>query len=211
MSTLSKQSIRKLCVDVDQPLITPFEPEKINVNGKSRGLSHASYDCAIAHDLVLGVNPAFILAKYAIKLAELEAQILPSTLQDVERSLKKQMAELRQFQAEELRNNPPMAALAHTIEDFWMPDNVQAQVADKSTYARLFISAFNTYFDPGFHGNATLELVNHSPEPITYKAGDPVCQFVFTWLDETTESPYRGKYQGQTKAAHGARFEEPSA
>lgn len=102
---------------------------------------------------------------------------------------------------------PGASELAHTHEDFHMPDNVCAFVVDKSTYARRFMSAMNTLIDPGFVGNLTLELVNHGKEPIDIKYGDPICQIVFHWLDAETDRPYAGKYQGQTKAAHPARFE----
>ena len=164
MSQLSAQSIKKLCQDTkwwglwpQTPMIYPFTAEKVVVNGKSYGLSSASYDVRIAHDL----------------------RILPWE-----------------------------ATLAYTIEDFYMPDNVVGYVCDKSTYARLFVSAFNTLFDPGFQGNATLELVNMGEDVIDIKAGDPICQLAFHWLDKKTDRPYSGKYQHQTKAAHGPRYEK---
>src|SRR5690606_30515109 len=108
---------------------------------------------------------------------------------------------------EELRNAPPHYSLAYTVEDFFMPHNVTADVADKSTYARLFVSAYNTFIDPGFQGNLTLEIVNDSAEYVHYKAGDPVCQIVFSWTDGKTDRPYDGKYQHQTKRAAPARLE----
>lgn len=110
--------------------------------------------------------------------------------------------------AHDLTLYPQEPALAHTIEDFKMPSNVAGFVVDKSTYARLFMSAMNTLIDPGFRGNLTLELVNHSEDRIFLKAGDPICQIVFQFLDEPTDRPYAGKYQHQTKASHGPRFEE---
>lgn len=187
MSRLSAQSIRELCTGFVPPMITPFEPEKVVVNGKSYGLSHASYDCRIAHDLTLGVHPGILMAQSMLRNDPYG-----------------RMVDL-------LDKNPPHFALAHTIEDFHFPDNVSGQVADKSTYARLFVSAFNTFFDPGFHGNATLELVNLSDKPVVYKAGDPVCQFLFDWLDKPTDNPYRGKYQNQPKKAVGPIFEGPKS
>jgi dCTP deaminase len=99
-------------------------------------------------------------------------------------------------------------ALAHTEEDLLIPTDVSAQVCDKSSYARVFCSAFNTFIDPGFKGNLTLELVNHGDKPVIIRKGDPIVQVLFTRLDQPTDRPYSGKYQHQTKAAHGARFEE---
>ncbi len=57
------------------------------------------------------------------------------------------------------------------------------------------MTLFNTLFDPGFVGNATLEIVNLSDQVVEIKAGDPICQFVFHWLDASTDRPYSGKYQ----------------
>lgn len=189
-SQLSAQSILELCLETNTPMIKPFVEHKMIVNGKSYGLSAASYDCRIDHDLILGINPAHILANHFMRHG----------------SFGKSNEEL----IATLKANPPMAALAYTMEDFWMPNNVAGAVCDKSTYARVFVSAFNTFFDPGFHGNGTLELVNHGTAPVIYKKGDPVCQFLFNWLDEPTMIPYNGKYQHQEKAAVGPRLEEPT-
>jgi dCTP deaminase len=99
------------------------------------------------------------------------------------------------------------SALAHTVEDFHLPDDVVGYVIDKSTWARRHVTAFNTLLDPGWHGNLTLELVNLGVTPVEIAAGDPICQIAFHWLDEASELPYQGKYQAQTKAAHGPRHE----
>jgi deoxycytidine triphosphate deaminase len=196
MGQLSAQSIEALCKSSrlfgfrkQQPMIVPFSPDKVVVRGRSKGLSASSYDVSIAHDLELGVNPSWIV----------EAHIKSG------RSLKGDHLDALRMK---LKRNPPQHALAHTVEDFFMPHDVVGYVCDKSTYARLFVTAFNTLFDPGFCGNATLELVNLGNKPISLKKGDPIAQFVFHWLDKKTDRPYTGKYQNQTKAAHPARFEE---
>jgi dCTP deaminase len=170
-------------------MISPFTPEKTVVNGKSFGLSACSYDVRIAHDLTLGPNPSYVLSDMLVRNRQYTAEAVMELWRN------------------KLSNFPPAQALAYTIEDFYMPDNVVGYVCDKSTYARVFVTAFNTLFDPGFKGNATLELVNLSDKPVYIKEGDPICQFTFHWLDEPTDRPYNGKYQHQTKAAHGARYE----
>lgn len=212
MSQLSKQSIRALCTPPEQisklgiaavaaenwtPLIAPFSPDKIREHGVSKGLSHASYDASIDHDLVLGRHPAFIIRDWLL------CQDF-TTLKGIWRAVTGfyGLAHLQH----ELRTEPSCYSLAYTVEDFCMPASVSAQVCDKSTYARVFVSAFNTFFDPGFHGNATLELVNHSDKRVHYKKGQAVCQFVFSWLDHPTEAPYDGKYQHQGKQAQEARW-----
>lgn len=155
-------------------MIQPFLPEKTIISGSSAGLSSASYDLRIGHDLVIGPNPAALMRV------------------DGHRS---EGAGL------------PFWVLAHTLEDLNIPTNIAAFVIDKSTYARRFMSAFNTYIDPGFVGNLTLELVNHGPEEIHIKAGDPICQLVFHWLDQTTDRPYVGKYSNQPRRPVGPIFE----
>lgn len=186
MAQLSAQSIRKLCVN-EPYMISPFVGAKTIVNGKSYGLSSASYDVRIAHDLTLAPHPAYVLTEMLRANRHYSAD-----------------AVLQMWRAQ-VHNSHATHSLAHTIEDFNLPGNVSGLVTDKSTYARRFLSAMNTFIDPGFKGNLTLELVNLGDEYISLQAGDPVAQILFFELDEPTESPYRGKYYGQTKGAHGAR------
>ena len=191
MSQLSAQSIMAQCVETKRPMISPFSAEKQIVNGKSWGLSAASYDVRIAHDLTLGPHPGFVLLEAFKRASAWSAET--------------QLARL----ADRFAETKPPTALAHTIEDFIMPHNVAGYVCDKSSFARVFVSAFNTLFDPGFEGNATLELVNLGPETVEIKAGDPICQLVFHWLDEDTDRPYCGKYMHQGKRPIGAMYEQP--
>lgn len=87
--------------------------------------------------------------------------------------------------------------LGSTIERFVMPDNVLAQVADKSSLARKGLSVFNTIIEPGWEGWLTVELVNHSEKTIELLAGQPIAQVVFRYTDFSVESPYQGKYNVQ--------------
>ena len=186
MSQLNAQEIEALCRspslyapvknDRSLPMISPFTSTRAVVNGSSYGLSAASYDVRIAHDLTLGPNPAASIAKSGYMSVPLKPQ-------------------------------EPFYALAHTLEDLAIPADVCAYVIDKSTYARRFVIAFNTYIDPGFYGNLTLELINHGPDCIQIKAGDPICQLVFHWLTAPTDRPYAGKYQAQKREAVGPIFE----
>lgn len=186
MSQLSAQSIKDLCLSAR--MIEPFVEERTVVNGKSYGLSGASYDVRIAHDLTLGPSPDRLLAAM---LAQ-HSYATETIIEEWRRAI---------------RTLPPCHALAHTVEDFDMPKDVVGYVVDKSSYARRFVSAFNTLIDAGFRGNLTLELVNLGSETVHIAAGDPICQIAFHWLDKETSRPYASKYQGQTKAAHGPRYE----
>jgi dCTP deaminase len=166
-------------------MISPFLAEAQQINGKSAGLSAASYDARIAHDLTLGPHPGEIMREVFMR------QFTSGTVEDMLISWNELHAHIV--------NYPPCRALANTMEDFSIPHNVAGYICDKSTYARLHVTLFNTLFDPGFIGNATLEIVNLSGQVVTIKAGDPICQFAFHWLDQPTDRAYAGKYQKQPK------------
>lgn len=99
--------------------------------------------------------------------------------------------------SQDITLQPLFNVLVSTIERFCLPTNICGSVFDKSSLARLSVSAFNTHLDPGWEGWLTVELVNFGDETVRFVAGDPVCQVKFEWLDEETELPYRGKYQNQ--------------
>lgn len=98
--------------------------------------------------------------------------------------------------------------LAVTLERFIIPSHICASVLDKSSWARVFLSAFNTHLDPGWSGYLTVELANLSEEPVEFEEGDPLCQIKFEFLDQSTEMPYRGKYNNQPAEPVPARREE---
>jgi len=87
--------------------------------------------------------------------------------------------------------------LASTIEYLSLPDWIEGEVKDKSSWARQGLSCYNTLIDPGFTGYITLELTNNGPETLRISGGMPICQLKFSLLDEPTDLPYRGKYQNQ--------------
>ena len=96
--------------------------------------------------------------------------------------------------------------LANTIEDFVMPLDVAGQVMDKSSFARVGVSAYNTWLDPGWRGNLTVELCNHGPNKVHIARGDPLVQIVFWRLDAPTLRPYTGKYMDQPRRPVGPRY-----
>lgn len=102
---------------------------------------------------------------------------------------------------------PFWGRLGSALERFDLPDDVCAEVKDKSTNARLFVFVQNTIIEPGWHGYLTLELTRCLPWPIRLKAGTPIAQVVFKRLDQPTAQPYRGKYQDQQAGAVPARME----
>lgn len=92
---------------------------------------------------------------------------------------------------------PLWGRLASTIEYFNMPNDVMAEVKDKSSWARRFVTVQNTVIEPGWKGYLTLELTNHRLWPVLIRKGTPIAQIVFKQLDVATNQPYSGKYQNQ--------------
>lgn len=92
---------------------------------------------------------------------------------------------------------PFWGRLASIIEHISMPDDLCAEVKDKSTNARLFVLVQNTIIEPGWRGHLTLELTRLIPWPIYLRKGTPIAQIIFKKLDEPTFFAYEGKYQGQ--------------
>lgn len=102
---------------------------------------------------------------------------------------------------------PGEFALASSVERFAMPADVLALVKDKSSWARLGLSVFNTVIEPGWRGYLTLELKNQGNRVLHLDCGDPIAQILFERLDVPTETPYSGKYQDQEAGPQPARFE----
>jgi dCTP deaminase len=102
---------------------------------------------------------------------------------------------------------PGRCVLASTVERFDMPSDVVGQVADKSTWARRFITMQNTVIEPGWKGFLTLEIINHSLRFVRIRKGDPIAQILFVQMTAPTERPYEGKYQNQERGPQKARRE----
>jgi len=92
---------------------------------------------------------------------------------------------------------PRSYSLASAVEHFSMPNDVMGTVADKSTWARRFLTVQHTIIEAGWEGYLTLELTNHSNQSIMLREGMPIAQVIFMRLDEPTEMAYSGKYQNQ--------------
>jgi len=96
---------------------------------------------------------------------------------------------------------PGQFVLATTIEYFRLPDNLTAFVEGRSSLGRMGLFIQNAgWVDPGFQGEITLELFNAGRCAIELHTGRRVGQLVFAEMDTSAETPYQGKYQGQTGA-----------
>lgn len=96
-------------------------------------------------------------------------------------------------------------ALASTLDEFQMPEDMVGVVHDKSTWARKWLSVQNTIIEPGWRGWLTLELVYNGNGVLMIPAGSGIAQVLFSRLTEP--AAYDGKYQDQearpVEARHG--------
>jgi dCTP deaminase len=91
--------------------------------------------------------------------------------------------------------------LAETLEYVGQDSaEIQAEVCDKSTMARLGLSiCFSAGFiDAGNSLNVTLELKNNGHEPIRLRYAQHICQIKFSRLSSPSMHPYDGKYKNPT-------------
>ena len=96
-------------------------------------------------------------------------------------------------------------ALASTLEHFCMPPDMLAIVHDKSTWARLGLSVFNTVIEPGWRGWLTMELSNRGPHTLRLRKGWPIAQVVFHRVEGSVEQYGSSKYQDQERGPVEAR------
>lgn len=100
--------------------------------------------------------------------------------------------------------NPGECILAITQEELYVGPDHAAEVAGKSSLGRLFQAVHITagFIDAGFRGFVTLEIVNFSPRPVIYTAGQRIGQIVFTRLDSTADPVYdmKGQYSNALAA-----------
>lgn len=103
--------------------------------------------------------------------------------------------------------HPGEFALGCTMERISVPPDLAMYIDGKSSLGRIGLAAHVTagYFDPGFDGVGTLELVNLFPVAIILRPGRLICQSRWMTLDEPTDKPYRGKYQGDDGST-GSRY-----
>lgn len=89
--------------------------------------------------------------------------------------------------------------LGVSMERIVMPANVLGICMAKSTVARLGIDAKVTPLEPGWEGYITLEIVNHTRNPIRLYAGMGIMQLVFLSGEapKTTYKDRDGKYMHQ--------------
>ncbi|MDX2154172.1 MAG: dCTP deaminase [Bryobacteraceae bacterium] len=99
---------------------------------------------------------------------------------------------------------PREFVLAITEECLELDDDVLGRLEGRSSLGRIGIIVHGTagLFDPGWRGNATLELSNLGRMPVALYPGMRICSFTFEQLSSPVTVPYYkkpgNKYAGQT-------------
>jgi len=93
-------------------------------------------------------------------------------------------------------------ALASTKERIKIPNNIYAEIKGRSSIGRAGFHIHTAgWVDPGYDGQITLELVNHSPADITLYEDMRICQIIFGLLETPAKIGYGeqkdSKYQNQ--------------
>tara|TARA_B100001094_G_C17734805_1_gene578354 strand:- start:98 stop:628 length:531 start_codon:yes stop_codon:yes gene_type:complete len=102
---------------------------------------------------------------------------------------------------------PKSFILATTMEYIKIPNGYSAFVEGRSSIGRMGLFIQNAgWVDSGFEGCITLELYNANSLPIKLEAGKRICQLVICEMDQPSEKPYCGKYQGQKKSVGSRVF-----
>jgi dCTP deaminase len=108
-------------------------------------------------------------------------------------------------------------ALASTMEQLELPDDLLARLEGRSSIARLGITVHSTaaLFEPGWTGTATMELSNLGRMAVALYPGMRICAFSFEEVSSPVSVPYRlkvgNKYAGQVTPRASQLSEENRA
>lgn len=133
------------------------------------------------------------------------------------RSIGDAMREIICAEDEPFIMQPGDFALASTVENLTLPDNLLGRLEGRSSIARLGITVHSTaaVFEPGWVGTATMELSNLGRMAVALYPGMRICAFSFEEVSSPVSVPYRdkvgNKYAGQVAPRASQLAEEDRA
>lgn len=101
---------------------------------------------------------------------------------------------------------PKEFVISVTKEEITLPADIMGRLDGRSSLGRLGLVVHSTAarFDPGWKGNAVMELGNLGVMPIILYVGMKICSMTFETLSSASETPYykqkNHKYLGQKTA-----------
>ncbi len=141
-----------------------------------QGLQPASIDCTLGDEYL-------VVDEHHTSLIKMDKEI-----------------QYREMKSDRIVIAPHSFLLATTREYLRLPNYLTAFVEGRSSIGRMGLFIQNAgWVDAGFEGRITLELYNANALPIELVSGRRICQLVFCKMDQATQTPYRGKYQGQSR------------
>ena len=101
--------------------------------------------------------------------------------------------------------------LAITQEDFSLPNDIMCRLDGRSSLGRLGVVVHSTAarFDPGWQGNAVMELGNLGTMPVILYSGMRICALTFETLSSPCEVSYiqkRGHKYGQQDTPRASKI-----
>ncbi len=78
-----------------------------------------------------------------------------------------------------------------------LPRHVMALAKPRSTLLRNGAAAHNAVWDAGYTGRSQIQVAVYNPRGLTLARNARIVQMVFFTLDDATETPYAGIYQGE--------------
>lgn len=164
----------------EEGMIEPFVNEQVRNDVISYGLSSYGYDIRISDEF------------------QIFSRANPTTAVVDPKNFDKEL--LQPHKGDYCIIPPNSFVLAKTIETFRIPDDVLTICVGKSSYARCGVAVHVTPFEPGWVGEATIEIANATPLPVKIYANEGIAQVLFFQSDEKCSVSYadkNGKYQNQ--------------
>src|SRR5574344_158663 len=151
---------------------------------------------AYGHIIIPGLN------KKDIQPASIDVHVSKKALIPIKReecvSLNGDPQEYDEINDDNIVIKPREFVLLSTIEKITIDNTLVGFINGKSTTARLGLSIEEaSMLQPGFSGNVTLEVFNHSTNTIILNYKDPIAQVYFQKLSTPSSKVYTGKYQNQ--------------
>jgi len=189
----------------ENPMIDPFIPELVSEDGlPSYGLSSCGYDIRLSNEIGRWCLPTSVPLYDGTPRSNIshELTLLKYKVDLKDKSETNKLANIIKIDAPYYDIKPGHFILGTSVEKFNMPDDVIAQVTDKSSWARCGIAVQNTIIEPGWtNANLTLEITNHNSFPVRlYFNNCGIAQIIFHRLSDKPSTVYRerkGKYQNQ--------------
>ena len=173
MGVLSRQRIRGL-LDGDPPLVSGFEDaeEQLQPNGFDMTLESVAEFAGAGK--IGASNADRVLA---------ETRDLP-------------------FDADGRIPLGPGVYAARLNETVAIPPDVMALARPRSSILRNGAAIHNAVWDAGYVGRSQVQIVVSNPHGIVLERNARILQMVFFALDEVTDAPYAGLFQGEGARVH---------